>query len=175
MGRQVLREGDAPVPFIGGRPTAPPPTSPALPRFFLPQRLVQDDSDGRGEVEAAHSLAGDRDREDAAGMARQKLIRKDMGFAGEQENIAAPVANGRVAVAGPGAEAEETFSGQHRLELLNRGVPVQFHGVPVIDAGTAQRAVVEAKTEPADQAHRRTRRRAKPGAVARIPWYLRFP
>jgi hypothetical protein len=141
-----------------------------LPAVQLAQCFIKDNAGGAGQVEAADCAARRRNRQGATAEASDHLGGQAMSFAAEQEAIAILIADARVDGFGSGREGKDAKRraagvGPSPLERGVGVVPAHVNGVPVIEPGAAQRAIIQPEAQAADQMQSRAGRGAQAGDV----------
>lgn len=148
--------------------------------MHLAEGFVKDDACGGGEVEAAHLARRHGNAQGLRTEALHHLLGQAIRLPAEDQAVAGAIVNLCIEPLPTGAVAEEAFQRSSRprparFEVGKRGVAIQLHGVPVVQAGAAQGALVQAKTKATDEMQCRPRGRAQPGDVARVRRDFRFP
>src|SRR5262245_44260565 len=105
----------------------------------------------------------------------QRFLRQTARLAAEEQTVAVSVAYLGVGPRRVSAEANHARAAECRLERRQVVMPMDLDLPPVIAPGPAQRAVVDAEAQPADQVQRRPGGRAGTGDVAGVRRNLRFP
>lgn len=137
----------------------------------LPQRLVQGDADGIGEVERADGPEG-RQPDVAVGVRVEERLGQAHAFAAEDERIARREAGDYVASGSVCGEKVQpaprdlTPPGVQKVDKIQ--VAPQIDQVPVVEPRPPYGMRVHAKSEGSDEVQGRGRGRGQTGHVARV-------
>lgn len=143
-------------------------------RRVLPHGLIEDDSHGGGQVEAARgALHGDG--EQTVRVLGQQRLRQAPGFPSKNQKVPLPKAFLPVGARGFGREKEKPRLGRlGRLQRL-KGIPEpHVEMLPVIQPRPAQQFVLKGKAQRFDQVQAGPGAQAEPADVAGIGRNLRL-
>src|SRR5579864_1290273 len=98
------------------------------------ERVIHDNRDGVGEVEAAHARLDDRDAVAVLAPAAQELIAKPAGLASEDHEVSATIISLQVRSPGMDGKVLEARIAMGLLELGPSGVGAQINQRPVVQA-----------------------------------------
>src|SRR5665213_923013 len=110
----------------------------------LTKRLIENDRDGVGEVEAAYTSLEDRNAIGSIASRGEEFCPKPLGLAAKDQEIAAPVLGFQVSLL---TVSREVFEVRRALRLMNHieGIPVlmnaQIHIRPVVQSRSLEIAV----------------------------------
>jgi hypothetical protein len=142
--------------------------------MLLAERLVEDDTAGHGQIEAADIGIGHGDPVTALLKIFQNERREPLGFLAENQEIAWAVATFQIGFLGFFTEEVQFFqiaSSQETFEV----VPVNdFDMRPVVESGSFQIAVIGSEAKRVYQMEDCIGGTAKPGDAAGIGWNFRF-
>lgn len=136
----------------------------------LAEGFVGDDGDGAGEVEGADGGGMDGDTEAGVWVCVEDGLWDSAGFRAEDEGIAWEVGDAGVEARGGGGIEPAAGGGGGQCGFAGgpRGVEVEGDGVPVIEAGAAEVAVIEGEAEGLDEVEVGSGGGAEAGDVAGI-------
>ena len=139
----------------------------------LPQRFVQNNSHGVGQVERADLIAH-RDPDTPVRVHLADLLRDSAAFFAEHQVIVRPEICIRV---NPASLCRRTPDPRIRMlfqKILKIDIPGDVEPFPVIHTGPPDLLLRQTEPQRLDQMQRRSCRRTRPPDISRITRYLRF-
>jgi hypothetical protein len=136
--------------------------------FELSQRLIQSNSDRRGQIERTHSFIGHRDCQATFPIRAQQFFRQSARLPSKDQAVVRLILPIGVDAFGLCREVEEAAIGKGLIESLDVAVVMDLDLVPVIESRAAHGFLVGAEAEFAHEMQRREGRAAEAGDVAGI-------
>lgn len=140
----------------------------------LPQRLSDGDRHGVGEVQAADTIAAQRNAHRDHSRRLEEILRQALDLAAKQQAVAGLVGDIGVKALGARREAEDSAPlGQGLAEGVHVRVLHAVDVLPVVEPGASAGALVGTKPEQPNQVKARPHSEGQPANVPRVLGNLR--